>query len=87
MLLGYHYLYFYHMAYAINQYFANKGYVVISVNYRAGIGYGREFRMAPPVARPAHRSTRTSTRRPSTCSRVPTWTPSGSGCGGSPMAG
>jgi len=47
MLLGYHYMFFYHMAYAMNQYFANKGYVVISVNYRSGIGYGREFRMAP----------------------------------------
>ena len=47
MLLGYHYRHFYHMAYAINQYFANKGYVVLSVNYRSGIGYGREFRNAP----------------------------------------
>jgi dipeptidyl aminopeptidase/acylaminoacyl peptidase len=47
MLLGYHYRHFYHMAYAINQYFANKGYVVISVNYRSGIGYGDEFRSAP----------------------------------------
>jgi len=47
MLLGYHYMFFYHMAYATHQYFANKGYVVISVNYRSGIGYGREFRMAP----------------------------------------
>ena len=47
MLLGYHYMYFYHMAYAINQYFANQGYVVISVNFRSGIGYGRDFRMAP----------------------------------------
>jgi len=47
MLLGYHYMFFYHMAYAMNQYFAARGYVVISVNYRSGIGYGREFRMAP----------------------------------------
>ena len=47
MLLGYHYMHFYHMAYALNQYFANKGYVVLSVNYRSGIGYGREFRNAP----------------------------------------
>ena len=47
MLLGYHYRHFYHMAYAINQYFANKGYVVLSVNYRSGIGYGRDFRNAP----------------------------------------
>ncbi|MGQ9577284.1 MAG: prolyl oligopeptidase family serine peptidase [Candidatus Aminicenantales bacterium] len=47
MLLGYHYMYFYHMAYAMNQYFANQGYVVLSVNFRSGIGYGRDFRMAP----------------------------------------
>ncbi len=47
MLLGYHYMHFYHMAYAMNQYFANQGYVVLSVNYRSGIGYGREFRNAP----------------------------------------
>ena len=46
MLLGYHYMHFYHMAYALNQYFANQGYIVISVNYRSGIGYGREFRTA-----------------------------------------
>ncbi len=51
MLLGYHYMYFYHMAYAMNQYFANKGYVVMSVNYRSGIGYGREFRTAPNSGR------------------------------------
>jgi dipeptidyl aminopeptidase/acylaminoacyl peptidase len=47
MLLGYHYMHFYHMAYAMNQYFANKGYIVMSVNYRSGVGYGREFRNAP----------------------------------------
>jgi len=47
MLLGYHYMHFYHMAYAINQYFASQGYVTISVNYRSGIGYGAEFRNAP----------------------------------------
>ncbi len=47
MLLGYHYMHFYHMAYALNQYFASQGYVTISVNYRSGIGYGAEFRNAP----------------------------------------
>jgi dipeptidyl-peptidase 4 len=51
MLLGYNYGHFYHMAYAIGQYFASKGYVVLSVNYRAGIGYGRSFRTAPNVGR------------------------------------
>ena len=47
MLLGYHYMQFYHWAYGINQWLANQGYVVISVNYRSGIGYGRSFRTAP----------------------------------------
>ncbi len=47
MLLGYHYYgEYYAFAYAMNQYLANQGYVVLSVNYRAGIGYGRDFRMA-----------------------------------------
>jgi dipeptidyl aminopeptidase/acylaminoacyl peptidase len=47
MFLGYHARIFYHWAYGINQYFANRGYVVLSVNYRSGIGYGEEFRNAP----------------------------------------
>jgi len=47
MLLGWHYMEFYSEAYGINQYFAGRGYVVISVNYRSGIGYGRSFREAP----------------------------------------
>jgi dipeptidyl aminopeptidase/acylaminoacyl peptidase len=47
MLLGYQYRHFYHMAYAINQYLANQGYIVLSVNYRGGIGYGKDFRNAP----------------------------------------
>jgi dipeptidyl aminopeptidase/acylaminoacyl peptidase len=51
MFLGYHDRIFYHWAYGINQYFANQGYVVLSVNYRSGIGYGKEFRLAPEVGR------------------------------------
>ncbi len=47
MLLGYHYMQFYHWAYGINQWLANQGYVVMSVNYRSGVGYGRSFRNAP----------------------------------------
>ena len=47
MLLGYHYMHFYHWAYGINEWLASKGYVVMSVNYRSGIGYGRSFRQAP----------------------------------------
>ena len=47
MLLGWHPMDFYTNAYALNQYFANKGYVVLSVNYRGGIGYGLNFRVPP----------------------------------------
>jgi dipeptidyl aminopeptidase/acylaminoacyl peptidase len=44
MLLGFHYMEYYHNAYAMNQYLASKGYTVLSVNYRLGIMYGRKFR-------------------------------------------
>ena len=30
----------------MNQYLANRGYVVLAVNYRSGIGYGLNFREA-----------------------------------------
>ncbi|MCX6546344.1 MAG: prolyl oligopeptidase family serine peptidase [Acidobacteria bacterium] len=46
MMPGYHYMQFYHWAYAINQWLASQGYIVMSVNYRLGIGYGRSFRAA-----------------------------------------
>ncbi len=46
MLLGWHYMDYYHNAYAMNQYLASLGYVVLSVNYRSGIGYGLNFREA-----------------------------------------
>jgi dipeptidyl aminopeptidase/acylaminoacyl peptidase len=47
MLLGWHYSYYYSNAYGMNQYLASRGYIVLSVNYRSGIGYSRKFRMAP----------------------------------------
>lgn len=43
MLLGWHYSDYYANSYALNQYLANLGFVVLSVNYRLGIGYGYEF--------------------------------------------
>ncbi|HKK75711.1 MAG TPA: prolyl oligopeptidase family serine peptidase [Saprospiraceae bacterium] len=46
MLLGFHHRGYYHNAYALNQYLASQGYIVLSVNYRSGIGYGMEFREA-----------------------------------------
>jgi dipeptidyl aminopeptidase/acylaminoacyl peptidase len=47
MLLGYHYLSFYHVFYAVNEWLTSQGYIVMSVNYRSGVGYGRSFRNAP----------------------------------------
>jgi dipeptidyl aminopeptidase/acylaminoacyl peptidase len=46
MLLGFHYMFYYHGTYAMNQWLASLGFVVLSVNYRSGIGYGMEFREA-----------------------------------------
>jgi dipeptidyl aminopeptidase/acylaminoacyl peptidase len=43
MLLGWNYSDYYANSYAMNQYLASRGYVVLSVNYRLGIGYGYEF--------------------------------------------
>jgi dipeptidyl aminopeptidase/acylaminoacyl peptidase len=46
MLLGFNYSQYYSNAYALNQYFAAKGYVVMALNFRSGIGYGLNFREA-----------------------------------------
>jgi dipeptidyl aminopeptidase/acylaminoacyl peptidase len=46
MLLGFHPMSAYNRLYAENQYLASKGYIVLSVNYRGGIGYGLDFREA-----------------------------------------
>src|SRR5207344_3291105 len=46
MLLGWNYSDYYTNAYASNQYLASRGFVVLSVNYRLGIGYGRDFQRA-----------------------------------------
>jgi dipeptidyl aminopeptidase/acylaminoacyl peptidase len=43
MLLGWHYMDYYSNSYAVNQYLAAHGFVVLSINYRLGIGYGRAF--------------------------------------------
>jgi len=46
MLLGYPGMDYYSNAYAMNQYLASRGFIVLSVNYRGGIGYGLNFREA-----------------------------------------
>ncbi len=47
MMLGWHMRGYYHNAYALNQYLSQKGFVVLSVNFRSGIGYGYDFRTFP----------------------------------------
>jgi dipeptidyl aminopeptidase/acylaminoacyl peptidase len=47
MLLGWHSSEYYANAYAMNQYLANRGFVVLSINFRLGIGYGYEFHRPP----------------------------------------
>ncbi len=47
MLLGWHYGDYYANAYAMNQYLASRGFVVLAINYRLGIGYGYEFHRPP----------------------------------------
>ncbi|HEU4983020.1 MAG TPA: prolyl oligopeptidase family serine peptidase [Acidobacteriaceae bacterium] len=49
MVLGWHYMGYYSNDYALNQYLASRGYVVLSINYRGGIGYGLDFREAPEI--------------------------------------
>jgi len=44
MLLGWHPMGAYTHMYAMNQFLASQGYVVLSVNYRGGTGYGLNFR-------------------------------------------
>lgn len=48
MVLGFHPMDAYNYMYAANEYLASRGYVVLSVNYRLSILYGRAFRQ------PAH---------------------------------
>lgn len=46
MYPAYHSGWYYGNAYHLSQYFASKGYVAMSINFRSGIGYGRDFREA-----------------------------------------
>ncbi|NGF56394.1 S9 family peptidase [Parapedobacter sp. SGR-10] len=46
MLLGWHHSDYYFNDYMLNQYLVSQGYVVLSVNYRLGTGYGFDFQYA-----------------------------------------
>merc|ERR1712194_1000808 len=44
MYAAFHYCSDYAQEYALNQYFQYQGFAVLSINYRSGVGYGRDFR-------------------------------------------
>ena len=49
MFAAWHPLETYSLQYGLNQVLANRGYIVLSVNYRGGSGRGLDFREAPQV--------------------------------------
>ncbi|WP_256890173.1 prolyl oligopeptidase family serine peptidase [Acidomonas methanolica] len=51
MLPAFNAMGYYSNAYLLNQRLAARGYVVLSVNYRSGTGYGLAFRDAPGIGR------------------------------------
>src|SRR5699024_9407605 len=51
MTLGWSYSSYYAAHYAVNQWLANQGYVVLWPNYRMGIGYGNSFHHPPQAGR------------------------------------
>ena len=47
MLLGWHMMGYYANDYSLNQYLAQRGFVVLAVNYRLGPGYGFDYHFPP----------------------------------------
>ena len=82
MMPAYHYMQFYHWAYGINQWLADQGYIVMSINYRIGVGYGRSFRKAANGGATGTANIRTSWPAASTCRPGPMSIPTASASGG-----
>jgi len=76
MMPAYHYMQFYHWAlrHQISGW-PNQGYIVMSINYRLGVGYGRSFRMAANAGAAGNSDIRTWLRAASTFSRDPMFDP------------
>ncbi|MBA3675906.1 MAG: S9 family peptidase [Sphingosinicella sp.] len=47
MFPAFHFSGYYANDFAVNRHLAELGYLVVSINYRSGVGYGRAFREAP----------------------------------------
>jgi dipeptidyl aminopeptidase/acylaminoacyl peptidase len=47
LMPAWHPMLYYHLTYAMNQYLALHGFVVLAPNFRGGVGYGRAFREPP----------------------------------------
>ena len=87
MLLGWHYMDYYSNAYGMNQYLASLGYIVLSVNYRSGIGYGLNFREALNYgAAGASEFNDVHGRRVVSARAVPMWMARRSACGAAATA-
>jgi dipeptidyl aminopeptidase/acylaminoacyl peptidase len=52
-LLAWPYSFDHRFAYAVNQYLASRGFLVLSLNYRSGVGYGHAYQHANLGAGPA----------------------------------
>jgi dipeptidyl aminopeptidase/acylaminoacyl peptidase len=87
MLLGWHYSDYYTNAYASNQYLASKGFVVLSVNYRLGIGYGRDFQNPDKPDRGVRPNTRRTRRARASCAACRRWMRRASGIYGGSYGG
>ena len=85
MLLGWHYMFYYHQAYGFNQYLASKGYVVLSVNYRSGIGMVSRSGRQSTTGLPAAANTTMLSGRECLSETGRKWTPAASAFGAALM--
>ena len=81
MLLGWHYMDYYANDYAANQYLASRGFVVLSVNYRLGIGYGHGFHFRTSAGARGASEYQDVLAGGAVLQSRPTWTPRASASG------